>query len=108
MSSNKFTEKRPDGAELEQKELEAGVNGFAGGDVAKEVSLAVETPKFDSPMLSNEIGDTALALTAENQRCADAAPFVVPKTAEEIAAFFNSFNVDLTNFKFDRDEANER
>jgi Protein of unknown function (DUF2281) len=31
-----------------------------------------------------------------------------PKTAEEIAAFFRSFNVDTSRFKFDRDEANAR
>jgi hypothetical protein len=31
-----------------------------------------------------------------------------PRTAEEIAAFFRSFNVDTHGFKFDRDEANAR
>lgn len=32
----------------------------------------------------------------------------MPKTAEEIEQFFRSFNVDTSNFKFDRDEANAR
>ena len=32
----------------------------------------------------------------------------VPKTPNEIEAFFRSFNVDVTNYKFDRDEANAR
>lgn len=29
-----------------------------------------------------------------------------PRTTEEIEAFFRSFNVDTSNFKFDREEAN--
>lgn len=33
---------------------------------------------------------------------------VAPKTVKEIAAFFRSFNVDTSRFKFDRDEANAR
>ena len=32
----------------------------------------------------------------------------LPKTAEEIAVFFRSFNVDTSKFKFDREEANAR
>ena len=32
----------------------------------------------------------------------------VPKTPAEIEAFFRSFNVDTSNYKFDRDEANAR
>lgn len=32
----------------------------------------------------------------------------MPKTAEEIEAIFRSFNVDTSNFKFDREEANAR
>ena len=31
-----------------------------------------------------------------------------PRTIEEIAAFFRSFNVDTSGYKFDRDEANAR
>jgi len=31
-----------------------------------------------------------------------------PKTTEEIAAFFRSFNVDACGYKFDREEANAR
>ena len=30
------------------------------------------------------------------------------KSLEEAKAFFNSINLDFSNFKFDRDEANER
>lgn len=32
----------------------------------------------------------------------------MPKTPEEIHAFFDSFNIDLSGYKFDRDEANAR
>ena len=32
----------------------------------------------------------------------------VPKTAEEIEAFFRSFNVDTSSYKFDRIDANAR
>ncbi|GAB5604615.1 hypothetical protein [Sideroxyarcus sp. TK5] len=31
-----------------------------------------------------------------------------PRTAEEIEAFFRSFNVDTNGYKFDREEANVR
>jgi hypothetical protein len=31
-----------------------------------------------------------------------------PKTAEEIEAFFRSFKVDTSGYKFDRDDANAR
>ena len=108
MSHMSSVEKLPEGVEAERKALETGVDTFAGGDVAKEAISALETPKFDSPMVPNDIGDNALEPTANGKHCAEVAPFIVPKTAEEIAAFFDSFNVDLTDFKFDRDEANER
>lgn len=32
----------------------------------------------------------------------------VPKTAGEIEAFFRSFKVDVSGYKFDRDDANAR
>lgn len=32
----------------------------------------------------------------------------VPQTPGEIEAFFRSFNVDTSNYKFDREEANAR
>ncbi|MCK9201003.1 MAG: DUF2281 domain-containing protein [Gallionella sp.] len=32
----------------------------------------------------------------------------IPMTAKEIEGFFRSFNVDTSNFKFDREEANAR
>ncbi len=31
-----------------------------------------------------------------------------PRTTEEIEAFFRSFNVDTSGYKFDREEANAR
>ena len=33
---------------------------------------------------------------------------LAPKTAEEIETFFRSFKVDISGYKFDRDEANAR
>jgi hypothetical protein len=35
-------------------------------------------------------------------------PAAAPMTLEEIKAFFRSFKVDTSNFKFDRDKANAR
>jgi hypothetical protein len=32
----------------------------------------------------------------------------VPKTVDEIEAFFHSFNVDVSGYTFDREEANAR
>ena len=32
----------------------------------------------------------------------------VPKTAAEIETFFRSFNVNISEYKFDRDDANAR
>jgi hypothetical protein len=32
----------------------------------------------------------------------------IPRTTEEIEAFFRSFNVDTSGYKFDRDDANAR
>ena len=32
----------------------------------------------------------------------------VPRTPEEIEAFFRSFNVDVSKYRFDREEANAR
>ena len=37
-----------------------------------------------------------------------AEPSSVPKTAGEIEAFFRSFKVDISGYKFDRDDANAR
>ncbi|MGC9259444.1 MAG: hypothetical protein ACP5I8_05105 [Phycisphaerae bacterium] len=33
---------------------------------------------------------------------------VVPRTPEEIEVFFRSFNVDVSKYRFDREEANAR
>jgi len=41
-------------------------------------------------------------------RYLSAVPASVPKTAEEIEAFFRSFKVDISGYKFDRDDANAR
>ncbi len=35
-------------------------------------------------------------------------PISTLKTAGEIASFFRSFNVDISGYKFDRDDANAR
>jgi len=32
----------------------------------------------------------------------------IPRTSEEIEAFFRGFNVDTSGYKFDREEANAR
>lgn len=32
----------------------------------------------------------------------------IPRTTEEIEAFFRSFNVDTSGYKFDREDANAR
>lgn len=48
-------------------------------------------------------------LKAEQRHAAVvSAPVSVSMTLEEIKAFFGSANVDTSNFKFDRDEANAR
>ena len=36
------------------------------------------------------------------------AELAAPKTAGEIETFFRSFNVDISGYKFDRDDANAR
>jgi uncharacterized protein (DUF433 family) len=47
----------------------------------------------------------ALAFAAE-QVCGEG--ISTPKTAEEIEAFFRSFKVDTSSYKFDREDANIR
>ncbi|MEI6066082.1 MAG: DUF2281 domain-containing protein [Methylococcaceae bacterium] len=41
-------------------------------------------------------------------RYSPAAITPVPKTAGEIETFFRSFNVDISGYKFDRNDANAR
>jgi Protein of unknown function (DUF2281) len=57
------------------------------------------------PEKQAEVLDFIEFLKAKQSRAEQTA---APKTAEEIAAFFRSFNVDTSRFKFDRDEANAR
>lgn len=42
------------------------------------------------------------------QRQAHPVALALPKTADEIETFFRSFNVDVSGYTFDRDEANAR
>jgi hypothetical protein len=52
-----------------------------------------------------EVLDFIEFLKAKQSRTGSAS---TPETAEEIEAFFRSFNVDTSGFKFDREEANAR
>jgi hypothetical protein len=52
-----------------------------------------------------EVLDFIEFLKVKQSRAEDAS---TPRTIEEIEAFFRSFNVDTSNFKFDREEANAR
>lgn len=52
-----------------------------------------------------EVLDFIEFLKSKQNRAKDTS---TPRTTEEIAAFFRSFNVDTRCFKFDRDEANAR
>lgn len=49
--------------------------------------------------------DSIEILKVKQRRAVDTS---TPRTIEEIAAFFRSFNVDTSGYKFDRDEANAR
>lgn len=52
-----------------------------------------------------EVLDFIEFLKARQSRAED---IYTPRTAKEIEAFFRSFNVDTSDYKFDRDEANAR
>lgn len=52
-----------------------------------------------------EVLDFIEFLKVKQSRAEDSS---LPKTAEEIEAFFRSFNVDTSGYKFDREEANAR
>ena len=52
-----------------------------------------------------EVLDFIEFLKAKQNRAEDSSN---PRTAEEIEAFFRSFNVDTSGYKFDREEANAR
>ena len=57
------------------------------------------------PNITREDILAALAFAAEHLHEKDSS---TPRTPEEIAAFFRSFNVDTSGYKFDREEANAR
>ena len=52
-----------------------------------------------------EVLDFIAFLKMRQSRAGEAS---VPKTPEEIEAFFRSFNVDSSSYKFDREDANAR
>lgn len=52
-----------------------------------------------------EVLDFIEFLKAKQNRAGEV---TVPMTAAEIEAFFRSFNVDTSGYKFDREEANAR
>jgi Ca2+-binding EF-hand superfamily protein len=52
-----------------------------------------------------EVLDFIEFLKVQQSRAEESSP---PKTTEEIEAFFRSFNVDTSGYKFDREEANAR
>jgi len=54
------------------------------------------------PNITREDIQAVLAFVAEQSDTS------TPRTPEEIGAFFRSFNVDTSNYKFDREEANAR
>jgi uncharacterized protein (DUF433 family) len=57
------------------------------------------------PHITREDILAALAFAAENLHESDNPK---PKTKEEIDAFFRNHQVDMSNYKFDREEANAR
>uniref|UniRef100_E6QQE9 DUF2281 domain-containing protein n=1 Tax=mine drainage metagenome TaxID=410659 RepID=E6QQE9_9ZZZZ len=52
-----------------------------------------------------EVLDFIELLKGKQSRAVDSSS---PKTTAEIEAFFRSFNVDTSSYKFDREEANDR
>lgn len=57
------------------------------------------------PNITREDILAALAFAAEHLHMKDTS---TPRTPEEIETFFRSHNVDMSNYKFDREEANAR
>ncbi len=66
--------------------------------VEKEEDLRIELPK---EYLNKEVEVTASEIE-------DASYEQKRKNVKEAIDFFNKISVDMSNFKFDRDEANER
>lgn len=58
-----------------------------------------------SPEKQAEVLDFIEFLKVKQIRAEDAS---IPKTTKEIEAFFRSFNVDTSGYKFDREEANAK
>ena len=71
-------------------------------EVSKIIALEVASLPLEKQA---EVIDFIKLLKAKQNRGEQTA---APKTAEEIAVFLRSFNVDTSRFKFDRDKANAR
>ena len=68
-----------------------------------QVITPTENPvilNFPQELLGHEIKITATAMDEDNEER--------KRAWEEALAFWNSIEVDMSNFKFDREEANER
>ena len=65
-----------------------------------QTSLTIELPQ-------ELVGKPVEVLAVEIDKLGSALPKTKP-TPEEIASFYDQFQVDMTGFKFNRDEANER
>ena len=57
------------------------------------------------PEKQAEVLDSTVFLETRINRLEGAS---IPRTSEEIEAFFRSFDVDVSGYKFDREEANAR
>jgi len=67
-------------------------------DVVNEENLFIQLPK---EYLNKQVEVIAFELGGNTNEIDD-------KKFKEAMAFFSTLNVDMSNFKFDRDEANER
>lgn len=67
-------------------------------DVVNEENLFIQLPK---EYLNKQVEVIAFEVENTNEK-------VDKKKFNDAMAFFSTLNVDMSNFKFDRDEANER
>ena len=67
-------------------------------DVVNEENLFIQLPK---EYLNKQVEVIAFEVESINEK-------VDKKKFNDAMAFFSTLNVDMSNFKFDRDEANER
>ena len=67
-------------------------------DVVNEENLFIQLPK---EYLNKQVEVIAFEVEKINEK-------VDKKKFNDAMAFFDTLNVDMSNFKFDRDEANER